>query len=100
MDYEPIKPRARVGFIIPSSYRTVERHMEQVLPEGVIPHFTRIGMTNRHLAPLDLLLPRILHDADLLGASLLDEAMQFCGDAGAVEREESISRADGTAAAF
>jgi hypothetical protein len=46
--YEPIIPRARIGFIIPSSNRMVEPQMQRYTPAGVMPHFTRIGMTNRH----------------------------------------------------
>ena len=44
--YDPITPRARIGFIIPSSNRMVEPQMQRLMPAGVVPHFTRIGMTN------------------------------------------------------
>ena len=57
--YEPILPRARIGFIIPSSNRMVEPHMQRFMPAGVVPHFTRIRMTNQHKAPLVELIPRI-----------------------------------------
>jgi maleate isomerase len=43
--------------------------MQQYMPAGVVPHFTRIGMTNTHKAPLDQLLPRILHAASMLAES-------------------------------
>src|SRR5581483_6560109 len=67
--YEPIVPRARIGFIIPSSNRMVEVHMARYMPADVQPHFTRIGMTNRHKKPLEQLLPRITEAADLLADS-------------------------------
>src|SRR5690349_15119461 len=70
--YDPIIPRARIGFIIPSSNRMVEPQMQQFLPAGVIPHFARIGMTNRHKAPLDQMLPRITHAAELLADAKCD----------------------------
>ena len=54
--YEPIVPRARIGFIIPSSNRMVEPQMQRFMPAGVVPHFSRIGMTNRHKAPLEQLI--------------------------------------------
>ena len=57
--YEPIVPRARIGFIIPSSNRMVEPQMHRFMPSGVVPHFTRIRMTNQHKAPLVELIPRI-----------------------------------------
>ena len=50
MIYQPIVPRARLGFIIPSSNRMVEPQIQRFVPDGVVAHFTRIGMTNRHRA--------------------------------------------------
>jgi maleate isomerase len=76
--YEPIVPRARIGFIIPSSNRMVEPQMQRFMPAGVIPHFTRIGMTNRHKAPLEVLLPRITDAADLLSDSKCDVIVLQC----------------------
>src|SRR3954469_15802130 len=78
MQYEPIIPRARIGFIIPSSNRMVEPQMQRFMPNGVVPHFTRIGMTNRHKAPLEQLLPRITDAADLLGDSKCDVIVLQC----------------------
>jgi len=78
MQYEPIVPRARIGFIIPSSNRMVEPQMQRFMPNGVVPHFTRIGMTNRHKAPLEQLLPRITDAADLLGDSECDVIVLQC----------------------
>ena len=63
---EAIIPRARLGFIIPTSNRMVEPQMQRFMPPGVIPHFTRIGMTNKHKAPLEQQLPKIAAAAEAL----------------------------------
>ena len=76
--YEPIVPRARIGFIIPSSNRMVEPQMQRYMPAGVMPHFTRIGMTNRHKAPLEQLIPRITDAAELLADSKCDVIVLQC----------------------
>src|SRR5262249_46184714 len=78
MTYDPIIPRARIGFIIPSSNRMVEPQMQRFMPDGVVPHFTRIGMTNRHKAPLEQLLPRITEAAGLLADSKCDVIVLQC----------------------
>src|ERR1043166_959380 len=78
MSYQPIIPRARIGFIIPSSNRMVEPQMTRFMPPGVSPHFTRIGMTNRHKAPLEELLPRITYAAELLADSKCDVIVLQC----------------------
>src|SRR5687768_16477669 len=76
--YEPIVPRARIGFIIPSSNRMIEPQMQRYMPAGVVPHFTRIGMTNRHKAPLDELMPRIAYAAEMLADSKCDVTVFQC----------------------
>lgn len=76
--YEPILPRARIGYIIPSSNRMVEPQLQKWSPPGVVPHFTRIGMTNKHKAPLDKLMPRILEAAELLAESRCDAIVLQC----------------------
>ena len=53
MQYEPIVPRARIGFIIPSSNRMVEQEMIPSFPEGVHVHVTRLRMTGANRGPLD-----------------------------------------------
>lgn len=96
MTYTPIVPRARLGFIIPSSNRMVEPQMARYAPAGVVPHFNRIGMTNRHKAPLDKLLPRILDAAELLGDSKCDITILQCTGtsmSGGVEAERNVIRA-------
>jgi maleate isomerase len=76
--YQPILPRARIGFIIPSSNRMVEPQAQRCMPAGVVPHFTRIGMTNRHRAPLEQLLPRILDATALLADANCDVTVLQC----------------------
>jgi maleate isomerase len=76
--YEPTLPRARIGFIIPSSNRMVEPQVQRFMPTGVVPHFTRIGMTNRHKVPLEQLLPRIIDAAELLADSKCDVTVLQC----------------------
>jgi maleate isomerase len=61
--YEPIIPRARLGFIIPASNRMVEPQMARLCPPGVVSHFMRLRMTNRYKRPLPELLPTILDAA-------------------------------------
>jgi len=78
MTYEPIIPRARLGFIIPSSNRMVEPQMQRYAPAGVVPHFTRLRMTNRYKRPLPELLPRILEAAELLNDSQCDIVVFQC----------------------
>lgn len=78
MPYEPIVPRARLGFIIPTSNRMVEPQVQRFMPPGVIPHFTRIGMTNKHKAPLEQQLPKIAAAAEALAESKMDAIILQC----------------------
>ncbi len=77
-DYSPATPRARIGFIIPSSNRMVEPQMARFAPSGVQPHFIRIGMTNHHKRPLPELMPRILSAVELLMDSKCDIIVFQC----------------------
>ena len=91
--YEPVIPRARIGFIIPSSNRMIEPQMQRFMPAGVVPHFTRIGMTNRHKAPLDQLIPRIRDAAGLLSDSKCDVTVLQCTGtsmSGGVDMEQRV----------
>jgi maleate cis-trans isomerase len=72
MDYKPLLPRARIGFIIPASNRMVEPQMARYCPPGVSPHFMRLRMTNQYKRPLPELLPAILNAAELLMDSKCD----------------------------
>lgn len=95
MNYQPIRPRARIGLIIPSSNRMVEPQARRFLPADVEPHFTRIGMTNHHKAPLDQLLPRILLATELLADSQVDVTVLQCTGtsmSGGVDAERAVLR--------
>lgn len=78
MEYERVLPRARLGFIIPSSNRIVEPQMARFCPAGVVPHFMRLRMTNRYKKPLPELLPDILGAAALLLDSKVDIVVFQC----------------------
>jgi maleate isomerase len=91
--HEPILPRARIGFIIPSSNRMVEPQMQRFMPAGVVPHFTRIRMTDQHKAPLVELIPRITQAADLLADSKCDVIVLQCTGtsmSGGVDMEQRV----------
>ena len=95
MHYEQTITRARVGFIIPTSNRLVEPQMQKYMPNGVVPHFTRIGMTDAHKRPLDQLLPRILDAASMLAEAKCDvTALQCTGTSmsGGVGSEHRVIR--------
>ena len=78
MAYEPIVPRARIGFIIPSSNRMVEPQMQLYAPAGIAAHFMRLRMTNKYKRPLPELLPSILEAAALLMDSKCDIIVFQC----------------------
>ena len=78
MQYEKIVPRARAGFIIPTSNRMVEPQVQRYMPQGVIPHFTRIGMTNKHKAPLEQQMPKIAAAAEALAESKMSSIILQC----------------------
>ena len=102
MTHQKIPPRARLGFIIPSSNRMAEPNFQRFAPEGVVPHFMRLRMTGAHSIPLAELMSRIEDAASILGDAKCDVTMLQCtgtsmsGGFGA-EREvmETISRATG-----
>ena len=96
MAYTPIVPRARIGFIIPSSNRMVEEQAQKYLPADVRAHFTRVGMTNRHRAPLEQLTPRIVEAAELLADSKCAVIVLQCTGtsmSGGVEAEKKLMSA-------
>lgn len=93
MAYVPVIPRARIGFIIPSSNRIVEPQMQRYAPPGVVPHFTRLRMTNRYKRPLAELLPKILECAALLSDSKCDVIVFQCTGtsmSGGVDMDERV----------
>jgi maleate cis-trans isomerase len=77
-DYPPVTPRARIGFIIPSSNRMVEPQISRYAPQGVQPHFVRLRMTNQHKRPLPELMPRILDVVEHLMDSKCDIIVFQC----------------------
>jgi maleate cis-trans isomerase len=78
MTYDPIVPRARIGFIIPASNRMVEPQMARYAPTGVVPHFMRLRMTNQYKRPLPEMLPAILSAAAHLMDSQCDIIVFQC----------------------
>src|SRR5438477_7081432 len=78
MTYQSVKPRARIGFIIPSSNRLVEPQMQRYAPPGIAPHFMRLRMTNQYKRPLPELLPGIIEAAEMLMDSKCDIIVFQC----------------------
>ena len=93
IDYAPAPPRARLGFIIPSSNRMVEPQMARFAPSGVQPHFQRLRMTNRHKRPLPELMPSILSAVEHLMDSKCDIIIFQCTGtsmSGGVEMDKMV----------
>jgi maleate isomerase len=91
--YPAVQPRARLGFIIPSSNRMVEPQIQRFAPHGVVSHFTRLRMTNRYRKPLPELLPEILNSVSLLMDSKCDVIVFQCTGtsmSGGVEADEVV----------
>jgi len=94
-DYPPVAPRARIGFIIPSSNRMVEPQMQRYSPQGVQPHFVRLRMTNKHKRPLPELMPRILDAAEHLMDSKCEIVVFQCTGtsmSGGVDMDKHVVR--------
>src|SRR5262245_57855844 len=94
-DYAPIPPRARIGFIIPSSNRMVEPQMSRFAPQGVEPHFQRLRMTNKHKRPLPELMPSILSAVEHLMDSNCDIIVFQCTGtsmSGGVDMDKHVVR--------
>lgn len=99
-DFEPIQPRARLGFIIPSSNRMAEPQFQRHAPDGVVPHFARLRMTGHHAAPINQLMPGITQAAETLADAKCDAIVLQCTGtsmSGGVEMEKEIIRAMETA---
>ncbi|MFC1817094.1 hypothetical protein ACFL0M_14430 [Thermodesulfobacteriota bacterium] len=75
---EPIVPRSRLGFIIPSGNRLAEPQFQYFAPEGVVPHFMRLRMAGKHLMPMAELLPRVEEAAAVLGDAKCDVNVLQC----------------------
>jgi maleate isomerase len=78
MAHEPIIPRARLGFIIPSSNRNSEPDIQHFAPDGVVPHFMRLRMSGPHRVALDDLMPRIAEAASILADTKCDVITLHC----------------------
>lgn len=78
MSYRRIVPRARIGFIIPRSNRMVEPQMHAHMPADVVPHFTRVGITNKHEAPLDQQRAKIVAAAEALSEARMSAIILQC----------------------
>ncbi|MEE8516203.1 MAG: hypothetical protein V3T02_06140 [Alphaproteobacteria bacterium] len=78
MTHQPIPPRARLGFIIPSSNRMAEPNFQRFAPKGVVPHFMRLRMTGSHSIPLAELMSRIEDAAAILGDAKCDVTVLQC----------------------
>jgi maleate isomerase len=94
-DYAPTEPRARIGFIIPASNRMVEPQMARYAPQGVVPHFVRLRMTNQHKRPLPELMPRILDAVEHLMDSKCDIVVFQCTGtsmSGGVDMDKHVVR--------
>ncbi|MDB5545526.1 MAG: maleate cis-trans isomerase [Hyphomicrobiales bacterium] len=94
--YKAVVPRARLGFIIPSSNRIVEEHAWRFLPADITPHVTRLAMTNKHKRPLDQLLPTIENATALLADSGCDVITLQCTGtsmSGGMEKEREVLQA-------
>src|SRR5207237_3128596 len=90
-----VTPRARIGFIIPSSNRVIEPQMQHYAPPDVVAHFARLRMTNRHRKPLPDLLPEILDSVALLMDSRCDVIVFQCTGtsmSGGVEADDDMVR--------
>ncbi len=69
--------------------------MHRFCPDGVVPHFNRIGMTGRHKAPLEDLMPRIIEAAELLADAKCDVIVLQCTGtsmSGGVDMERRLIR--------
>ena len=67
--------------------------MQRYAPSGVVPHFTRLRMTNRFRKPLADLLPAILDSVSLLMDSKCDAIVFQCTGtsmSGGVEADKSV----------
>jgi maleate isomerase len=93
--YTPVPPRARIGFIIPSSNRMVEPQMARFAPQGVQVHFQRLRMTNQHKRPLPELMPTILSAVEHLMDSKCDIIVFQCTGtsmSGGVDMDKHVVR--------
>lgn len=75
---EPLRPRARLGVIIPSSNRVAEPDFQAFCPGGVVPHFMRLRMTGPHKNRFEDLLGKVHEAASILGDAKCDVILLQC----------------------
>jgi maleate isomerase len=98
-----VPPRARIGFIIPSSNRMAEPNFQKYAPAGVVPHFMRLRISGPHRAKsFDDLIAGLEQAAAILGDAKCDLTMLQCtgtsmsgGYGGEMEMVAAIERATG-----
>ncbi|HEY8684773.1 MAG TPA: hypothetical protein VIO57_04120 [Chloroflexota bacterium] len=71
-------PRARIGLIIPSSNRLTEPQFHQYCPPGVVPHVTRLRITQPHMRPALEMLDEIRDAAIMLADAKCDIIVFHC----------------------
>jgi maleate isomerase len=97
-----IAPRARIGFIIPSSNRMAEPNFQRYSPSGVVPHFMRLRMSGKHRKSFDDLIAGLEEAASILGDAKCDVTVLQCtgtsmsgGFGGETAMVKAIERATG-----
>ena len=78
MDHPVIKPRARIGVIIPSSNRMAEPNFQRFAPKGVVPHFMRLRMSGDKRGEFNSFIARLGEAAAVLGDSKCDLTLLQC----------------------
>lgn len=78
MDHPRTAPRARIGFIIPSSNRMAEPNFQKYAPAGVVPHFMRLRMSGKHRKAFDDLVAGLEDAAAILGDAKCDVTVLQC----------------------
>lgn len=78
MDHAKVAPRARIGFIIPSSNRMAEPNFQKYAPAGVVPHFMRLRMSGKHRKTFDDLIVGLEDAAAVLGDAKCDVTVLQC----------------------
>lgn len=71
-------PRARIGLIIPSSNRLSEPQFHQYCPPGVVPHVTRLRITQPRMRPPLEMLDEIRDAATMLADAKCDIIVFHC----------------------
>ena len=78
MNHTKNAPRARIGFIIPSSNRMAEPNFQKFAPPGVVPHFMRLRMSGKHRQNFDDLIAGLEQAASVLGDAKCNVTLLQC----------------------